>query len=258
MVATACIRATTEIIPSYSPGGTNMHRHLTHNSLGPRDSVHPKQHHDRFIRFCRVHWCAFSALTLLVGRQEGHPACKTLQWWGFLFSVWSKVQTCIQPSWCHCHSLSLASVKSRLVLPFWYRIAWVVPEKEPLNECVCVTCVPNRQTHRNHTVSRLMTAVTIVHVACYACDVGQKVIYTVHNCYFASAAVAVDSSRMTASSSASWSRFSPPSDFVNGHVSTMWFMACRSPQSQEGDWALTCLEMVHQRPCMTREIITSL
>ena len=27
-------------------------------------------------------------------------------------SVWSEVQTCIRPSWCHCHSLSLASVKS--------------------------------------------------------------------------------------------------------------------------------------------------
>ena len=26
--------------------------------------------------------CAFSALTLLVGRQEGHPACKKLEWWG--------------------------------------------------------------------------------------------------------------------------------------------------------------------------------
>ena len=25
---------------------------------------------------------SFSALTLLVGRQEGHPACKKLQWWG--------------------------------------------------------------------------------------------------------------------------------------------------------------------------------
>ena len=24
---------------------------------------------------------AFSALTLLVGRQEGHPACKNLEWW---------------------------------------------------------------------------------------------------------------------------------------------------------------------------------
>ena len=25
---------------------------------------------------------AFSALTLLVGRQEGHPACKKNEWWG--------------------------------------------------------------------------------------------------------------------------------------------------------------------------------
>jgi len=25
---------------------------------------------------------AFSALTLLVGWQEGHPACKKLEWWG--------------------------------------------------------------------------------------------------------------------------------------------------------------------------------
>ena len=82
---------------------------------------------------------AFSALTLLVGWQEGHPACKkqsggVLAW----LSVWSEVQTCIRPSWCHCHSLSLASVKSRLVLPFWYRFTRVVPEKGPLNGCVCV------------------------------------------------------------------------------------------------------------------------
>ena len=27
-------------------------------------------------------YCAFSALTLLVGWQEGHPACKKLEWWG--------------------------------------------------------------------------------------------------------------------------------------------------------------------------------
>jgi len=42
---------------------------------------------------------AFSALTLLVGRQEGHPACKKLSgevvaW----LSVWSEVQTCICPA----------------------------------------------------------------------------------------------------------------------------------------------------------------
>jgi len=41
--------------------------------------------------------------------------------------------------------------------------------------------------------------------------------------YFASAAVTVDYSHMTVSSSASRSRFSLPSNFVSGHVSTMWF-----------------------------------
>jgi len=42
--------------------------------------------------------------------------------------------------WRHCHSLSVASVKSRLVLPFWYWLTRVVPEERPLNGCVCV-CV---------------------------------------------------------------------------------------------------------------------
>jgi len=39
-------------------------------------------------------------------------------------SVWSEVQTCIWPSWCHCRSLSLASVKSRLV-PLCYVMGYV-------------------------------------------------------------------------------------------------------------------------------------
>ena len=54
--------------------------------------------------------------------------------------------------------------------------------------------------------------------------------------YFASAAVAVDSSHMTAPSSASWSWFNQPPNCVNGHVSAVWFMVCRWPQSREGDW----------------------
>jgi len=42
---------------------------------------------------------SFSALTLLVGRQEGHPACKKLSG-GVLawLSVWNEMQTCIWPS----------------------------------------------------------------------------------------------------------------------------------------------------------------
>ena len=76
-------------------------------------------------------------------------------------SVWSEMQTCISPSWCHCREscprqviptkwrtyrdhrlchLSLASVKSKSVLPFWYWLTRVDPDKGPLNGCVCV-CV---------------------------------------------------------------------------------------------------------------------
>ena len=50
-------------------------------------------------RVCQCKHFAFSALTLLVGQQEGHPACKKLSG-GVLawLSVWSEVQTCICPS----------------------------------------------------------------------------------------------------------------------------------------------------------------
>ena len=126
--------------------------------------------------------CAFSALTLLVGRQEGHPACKKLSG-GVLawLSVWSEVQTCIWPSWCHCHSLSLAPVKSRLVLPFWYRLNQVVQEKRPLNGCSSSTTYTTyyylhwiRQTavhttcvYSQHTDPRLIVVVSSP--VCTAC-----------------------------------------------------------------------------------------
>jgi len=84
---------------------------------------------------------AFSALTLLVGRQEGHPACKKTQWCG------AGVVVCLERGAdLHMAQLmplpltALASVKSRLVLPFWHRLTRVVPERGPLNVCVCV-CV---------------------------------------------------------------------------------------------------------------------
>ena len=81
-------------------------------------------------------------LMLLVGRQEGHLACKKLSGWVLEWlSVWSEQQTCIWPSWCHRHSLSLASVKARFILPFWYGLTRVVPDKGPLNRCaLCHNC----------------------------------------------------------------------------------------------------------------------
>ena len=55
-------------------------------------------------------------------------------------SVWIPLQTCIWPSWCHCHSLFFGSVKSRLVLPFWY---WLTPgspgQRAIKRVCVCVS-----------------------------------------------------------------------------------------------------------------------
>jgi len=78
--------------------------------------------------------CAFSALTLLVGRQEGHPACKKLSG-GMLvwLSVWGEVQICIWSSRCHCHSLSLAPVNPDwFYLPGFTFLVWltrVVPDR---------------------------------------------------------------------------------------------------------------------------------
>jgi len=68
---------------------------------------------------CMMCTHAFSALTLLVGHQEEHAACKkisneVLVW----LPVWSEVQiVCVLSSWCHCRPKtpsSLAPFKSRL------------------------------------------------------------------------------------------------------------------------------------------------
>jgi len=86
---------------------------------------------------------AFSALTLLVGRQEGHPACKKLsaRVLAWLF-VWSDVQICIWPSCCHCHSLSL-SCFSKIQIGFTFLVPAHLgsPGQRAVKRvCVCV-CV---------------------------------------------------------------------------------------------------------------------
>ena len=75
---------------------------------------------------------AFSALTLLVGRQEGHPACKKTKWWGADLHT---AQLMPLPLTASCFS------KIQMVLPFWYRLTRVVPNKGPLNGCVIVLVV---------------------------------------------------------------------------------------------------------------------
>ena len=97
-------------------------------------------HFNKMPNKSRIPQAKFSYFTsLLVGRQEGHPACKKLSG-GVLawLSIWSEMQTCIWPSWCHCHSLSLASVKSRLIFTFLVPAHLGSPGKGPLNGCVCM------------------------------------------------------------------------------------------------------------------------
>jgi len=82
---------------------------------------------------------AFSALMLLVGQQEGHPACKKLSgevlaW----LSVWSEVHM------AQLMPLPLTvSYFSKIQIGFTFLVPAHLgrPGKGPLNGCVCV-CVP--------------------------------------------------------------------------------------------------------------------
>ena len=76
-----------------------------------------------------------------VSREE-QPACKNWvmrYWCGYRLE---RGADCLRKvSWCHCRPKtpsSLASFKSRLVLPFWYQLTQVVLEKRPLNGCSVV------------------------------------------------------------------------------------------------------------------------
>ena len=64
-----------------------------------------------FSRYTAFGFCLINlALTLLVGRQEGHLACEKLSGGVVWLSVWNEVQICIWPRRCRCTSLSLAPV----------------------------------------------------------------------------------------------------------------------------------------------------
>ena len=79
------------------------------------------------VNFERVYSIPSELWRCWLGSRKGIQPVKNLSG-GLLawLSVWSEMQTCIWPSWCHCHSLSFASVKSELALPFWYRLTRVV------------------------------------------------------------------------------------------------------------------------------------
>jgi len=84
----------------------------------------------------------FSALTLLVGRQEGHPACKKTECWG------AGVAICLERG-ADLHMVQLmplpltVSCLSKIQTGFTFLVAahpGSQQKKGPLNACVCV-CV---------------------------------------------------------------------------------------------------------------------
>jgi len=80
---------------------------------------------------------AFSAWTLLVGRQEEHLVCKHLSngcWRGYLSGARCKYFA-YGPADATAIPSSLAPAKSRLVLPFWCRLTQIVLQKRPLSGC---------------------------------------------------------------------------------------------------------------------------
>ena len=93
-----------------------------------------------FFVFTSVLWCLPSVLWCcwLGGRKDIRPVKKlsgvVLAW----LSVWSEMQTCICPSWCYYHLLSLASVESRLVFTFLVPAHLGSPGQRALKQvCVC-------------------------------------------------------------------------------------------------------------------------
>jgi len=91
--------------------------------------------------FLLVVGIAFSAWTRSVGHQEGYPACQNLSvryWRGYLSGARCK-WFAYGPADATAISSSLASLKSRMVWPFWCRLTQVVLEKRPLNGCLSIS-----------------------------------------------------------------------------------------------------------------------
>jgi len=87
---------------------------------------------------------AFSALTLLVGCEEVHPASaykklsdEVLAW----LYVWSKVwMICIWSSWCHSHPIISRLIKIQIGLMFLVLVCPFCPGKEAVKQVSYPTC----------------------------------------------------------------------------------------------------------------------
>ena len=95
--------------------------------------------------------CAFSALTLLVGRQEGQPACKKTEQWGAGVAISLERGADLQLTQLMPLPLTV-SCFSKIQIGFTFLIP--AAGKGPLNVCVCVclyVSVCPRAYFRNYT-----------------------------------------------------------------------------------------------------------
>ena len=88
---------------------------------------------------------AFRALTLLVGRQEGHPACKKTEWWGAGMVISLERGADLHTAQLLPLPLSV-SCFSNIQIGFTFLVPAHLgsPGKGPLNGCVCV-CIVYRE-----------------------------------------------------------------------------------------------------------------
>jgi len=94
----------------------------------------------------------FSALMLLVGQQKGHPACKSLEWWG------AGMVICLERD-ADLHMAQLmplpliVSCFSKIQIDFTFLVPAHLgsPGKTAIKRvCVCV-CVLQNDVHNSHT-----------------------------------------------------------------------------------------------------------
>ena len=88
---------------------------------------------------------AFSTLTLLVGRQEEHPTCKKIEWWGagVVICLERGANDFIWSSWCHCHPIISCFTKIQIDVIFLVPAYPGCPGKEAV-----------KQVHVIYTVSQ--------------------------------------------------------------------------------------------------------
>jgi len=128
--------------------------------------------------------CSSAWLSVLwrcwLGGRKGIRPVKT-KWCGAGVVICLERGADLHTCWCHCHSLSLASVKSSLVLPFSYQLTWVVLDKWPLNGCAYV-CYWGRSS--NVALSNVVTSVFLTSSHMYRVHRLQSYTFSLHHFTF--------------------------------------------------------------------------